>query len=136
MTARGVVTVAFLALLGVPSVATAQGGGMAGMSGMDMPGHIMIPPGALYTVDVEIWPTCIVVPQGYRVALSILGKDYEWDGPAATLSNMKNPMKGCGPFIHDDPQDRPPEVFGAPVTLHTGGAHRSHLLMPIVPSKG
>ena len=93
-------------------------------------------PGAIYELDVEIWPTCIVVPQGYRVALSILGKDYEWDGPAATLSNMKNPMKGCGPFIHDDPQDRPTEVFGAPVTLHTGGAHRSHLLMPIVPSKG
>ena len=93
-------------------------------------------PGEIYELDVEIWPTCIVVPQGYRVALSILGKDYEWDGPAATLSNMKNPMKGCGPFIHDDPQDRPTAVFGAPVTLHTGGAYRSHLLMPIVPSKG
>jgi predicted acyl esterase len=93
-------------------------------------------PEEIYELDVEIWPTCIVVPQGYRVALSILGKDYEWDGPAATLSNMKNPMKGCGPFIHDDPQDRPTEVFGAPVTLHTGGDHRSHLLMPIVPSKG
>jgi len=41
-------------LLGVPSLAVAQGGGMAGMNGMDMPGHIVIPKGAIYTVaDVE-----------------------------------------------------------------------------------
>jgi uncharacterized protein (DUF305 family) len=41
-------------LLGGPSLAFAQGGGMAGMSGMDMPGHIVIPKGAIYTVaDVE-----------------------------------------------------------------------------------
>ena len=40
------------------------------------------------------------------------GKDYEYEGEAATLSNMKNPMKGCGPFIHDDETDRPPERDG------------------------
>ena len=55
-------------------------------------------------LDVEIWPTCIVVPKGYRIALTIRGKDYEWEGEATTLSNMKNPMRGCGPFVHDDPR--------------------------------
>jgi uncharacterized protein len=90
-------------------------------------------PGEIYELDVEIWPTSIVVPKGYQVAISILGKDYEWDGPAATLSNMKNPMKGCGPFIHDEPTDRPADVFGATVTVLTGGAYRSHLLLPIIP---
>ncbi|MEY4645482.1 MAG: hypothetical protein RLZZ596_2313 [Pseudomonadota bacterium] len=90
-------------------------------------------PGQVYELHVEIWATSIVVPQGYRVAISILGKDYEWDGPAATLSNMKNPMKGCGPFIHDEPSDRPAEVFGATVTVLTGGAYNSHLLLPIIP---
>jgi uncharacterized protein (DUF305 family) len=41
-------------LLGGPSLALAQGGGMAGMSGMDMPGKIVIPKGAIYTVaDVQ-----------------------------------------------------------------------------------
>ena len=59
-------------------------------------------------------------PQGYRIALTIRGKDYEYEGEAATLSNMKNPMRGCGPFVHDDPQDRPPEIFGGKVTLHAG----------------
>ena len=41
-------------LLGAPRLARAQGGDMKGMAGMDMPGHIMIPKGAIYTVaDVE-----------------------------------------------------------------------------------
>jgi len=33
---------------------------------------------------------------------------------------MKNPMRGCGPFIHDDPTDRPLAIFGGKVTLHFG----------------
>ena len=58
---------------------------------------------------------------------------YEWDGAAATLSNMKNPMKGCGPFEHDDPTDRPPEIFGGKVTLHFGPAAQAAVLLPIIP---
>jgi uncharacterized protein (DUF305 family) len=55
ISARRIATFALAAaFIGGPSTAAAQGGGMAGMSGMDMPGHIMIPPGALYTkADVE-----------------------------------------------------------------------------------
>ncbi len=82
-------------------------------------------PGQVYELDVEIWPTCIVVPKGYRIALTVRGKDYEYEGEAATLSNMKNPMRGCGPFMHDDPIDRPPEVFGGKVTLHFGPARKA-----------
>ena len=48
---------------------------------------------------------------------------------------MKNPMKGCGPFTHDDEEDRPPAVFGGKVTLHFGGAHASNVLLPIVPKR-
>src|SRR5690349_7980673 len=87
-------------------------------------------------LDIEIWPTCIVVPAGYRIALTIRGKDYEYAGEAATLSNMKNPMRGCGPFVHDDPQDRPPEIFGGKVTLHADAQRQSYVLLPIVPPKG
>ena len=90
-------------------------------------------PGAVVPVDVEIWPTCIVVPQGYRIALTIRGKDYVWDGAATTLSNMKNPMRGCGPFEHDDPTDRPPEIFSGKVTLHTGPSRPAILLLPVIP---
>ena len=92
-------------------------------------------PGEVVELDVEIWPTCIVVPKGYRIALTVRGKDYEYDGEAAVLSNMKNPMKGCGPFIHDDDTDRPPVIFGGKVTLHSGPAHKAGVLLPVVPAK-
>src|SRR4029079_7998825 len=63
-------------------------------------------------LDIEIWPTSIVVPAGYRVAISIRGKDYEYGGASGgKLSNFKNELKGCGPFLHDDPRDRPPAIF-------------------------
>ncbi len=90
-------------------------------------------PGEPVELDIEIWPTCIVVPKGYRYALKILGRDYEWSGAAATLSNMKNPMKGCGPFVHDDLQDRPPTIFDTSYTLHFAPDKQPYLLMPIIP---
>jgi predicted acyl esterase len=89
-------------------------------------------PGEVVELDVEIWPTCIVVPAGYRIALSIRGRDYEHDDAPATLSNMKNPMRGCGPFTHDDQTDRPPQIFGARVTLHF--ERQPYLLLPIIPA--
>jgi predicted acyl esterase len=90
-------------------------------------------PGEPVELDIEIWPTCIVVPKGFRVALTVRGKDYEWDGPAETLSNMKNPMRGCGPFVHDDPTDRPESVFGGTTTLHFGEEREPHVLVPVIP---
>ncbi|HXF67652.1 MAG TPA: CocE/NonD family hydrolase [Burkholderiales bacterium] len=90
-------------------------------------------PGEPYELDVEIWPTSIVVPKGWRIALTIRGKDYEYEGEAATLSNMKNPMRGCGPFVHDDETDRPPSVFGGKVTLYSGRERPARLLLPVIP---
>jgi uncharacterized protein len=84
-------------------------------------------------LDIEIWPTCIVVPAGWKIAVSIRGRDYEHDDAAATLSNMKHPMKGCGPFTHEDETDRPPRVFGGKVTLHFD--QNPYLLLPIIPEK-
>ena len=34
-------------------------------------------PGEICQADVEIWPNSVVVPPGYRVALTIRGRDYE-----------------------------------------------------------
>ena len=92
-------------------------------------------PGVPVDVNVEVWPTCIVVPVGYRIGLSVRGRDYEHGLNAATLSNMKNPMNGCGPFIHDDPEDRPPAVFDTEVTLHFGPEVGAGILLPIIPPK-
>jgi uncharacterized protein len=88
-------------------------------------------PGEPVELDIEIWPTCIVVPAGYRIALSIRGRDYEHDDAPASLSNMKNPMRGCGPFTHDDETDRPPRIFNGKVTLHF--ERQPFVLLPIIP---
>lgn len=92
-------------------------------------------PGEVVELDVEIWPTSLVIPPGHQLSLSVLGHDYEWDGPPAFLKQFKNPLRGCGPFLHDDPADRPEEIFGRPVTLHTGPEHPSWLLVPFVPAQ-
>jgi predicted acyl esterase len=94
--------------------------------------------GEVSEVDVEIWPTCIVVPKKYRVALTIRGKDYEYGGDTggARLSNFKNELKGCGPFLHDDPRDRPSAIFGGTNTLYAGKKTPAYLLLPFIPQKG
>ena len=71
-------------------------------------------PGQAVELDVEIWPTSIVVPPGYQLALSIRGKDYEVDGKDVALPNAPYPMKGVGPFLHIDPADRPSGLFRDP----------------------
>jgi len=75
------------------------------------------------------------VPKGYRIALTVRGKDYEYPGGGARLKTFVNEMKGCGPFIHTDPDDRPAALFGGKTTLHAGGKRGSYLLLPIIPKK-
>ena len=87
-------------------------------------------------LDIELWPTSIVVPAGYRIGLSIRGKDYEYGGATGgRLSNFKNELKGCGPFLHDDPRDRPPAIFSGTTSLHFGRGKTPYLLLPIIPPK-
>ena len=86
-------------------------------------------------LDIEIWPTSVVVPAGYRIALSVRGKDYMYaEKTGLKLSNFKNELRGCGPFLHDDPRDRPEEIFAGKTTLHFGPQHDSYLLIPVIPS--
>jgi len=93
-------------------------------------------PGEPVALDIEIWPTSIVVPPGYRMALTVRGKDYEHPGPGARLSNMKNEFRGCGPFLHNDPHDRPRAIFGGRTTLHIGPERPAYVLLPIIPPQG
>ena len=92
-------------------------------------------PGEVYELEVEMWPTSIVAPAGFRLGLTIRGNDYRYQGDLGhtSLSTFKNQLTGCGPFLHDDPLDRPPDVFGGGVTIHTGPDHRSRLLVPVIP---
>jgi hypothetical protein len=90
-------------------------------------------PGEICELAIEIWPTCIVVPEGYRLALTIQGRDYQVTDEPREVGWFT--MTGVGPFKHDDPDDRPAAVFDNEVTLYTGGARDAHLLLPIVPRR-
>lgn len=99
--------------------------------------HQPLTPGEIYQLDIEIWPTCIVAPAGYRLELSIRGKDYEYPGELSEFAKtFPYAHRGVGPFQHADPDNRPKDIFGGRVTLHSGGGRESWLLLPIVPEKG
>ena len=85
-------------------------------------------PGEIYEVDLEIWPMGLALPEGSRLTLTIQGKDFERAGATG-------PLRGVAWFTHDDPTDRPPELFAGTNTLHTGGQYQSYLLLPILPMR-
>lgn len=91
-------------------------------------------PGQIYPVDIEIWPTCIVIPAGYRLGLSVRGNDYRYEGELSDFARKFHYAgRGVGPFKHADPIDRPADVFSGRVTIHVGGETDSFLLVPIIP---
>ncbi|HVB77763.1 MAG TPA: CocE/NonD family hydrolase [Candidatus Nitrosotalea sp.] len=91
-------------------------------------------PGEVYELDVEIWPSSIVVPAGWTVMLTVRGKDYEYGGEMSEFARTFHyASKGCGPFLHNSPHDRPQDVFGGKVTLHCGGDRASYVMLPIIP---
>jgi predicted acyl esterase len=90
-------------------------------------------PDEVYELDVEVWPTCIVVPMGHRIGLTVRGRDYEWAGGLVKgLGTHAPTFTGVGPFQHADPRDRPAAVFGGDVTLHMGADRQSYLLLPVI----
>jgi predicted acyl esterase len=94
-------------------------------------------PGEIYELDIEIWPTSIVLPEGYRLGLSVRGRDYVWPGYEMGSPEIAGRIQyGVGPFKHDMKGNRPVEVYGGKVTVHTGPDHPSHVLLPLIPPKG
>jgi len=92
--------------------------------------------GEIVPVAVELWPTSIVVPAHHRIALTLRGRDYEYaKSTGARLSNFKNELRGCGPFLHDDPRDRPSSVFGGRTTLHVGPQQPGYVVVPVIPPR-
>jgi uncharacterized protein len=77
-------------------------------------------PGEVVPLDIEIWPTSMVFPAGYRLVLTVQGHDFVVTAP--------------GRLLHNCPQDRPEDMAGGLNTIHTGGEHASYLLMPLIPS--
>lgn len=75
-------------------------------------------PQAVYALEVEILPTSLVFPQGYQLAITILGRDFTLNPP--------------GRILHQDPVDRNLAEFAGTSTIFTGGEYQSYLLMPYI----
>jgi predicted acyl esterase len=90
-------------------------------------------PGQAVDLDVEIWPTSIVIPKGYTLVFNVRGKDYRYDEVGVVLPFDTQPMYGVGPFSHENPVDRPPAVFHTTNHLHFGKGHQPYVLLPVIP---
>jgi uncharacterized protein len=91
-------------------------------------------PNEVVELEIEVWPTCIVVPPGYRVRLDVRGKDHHCDGPPVVIPNTPYPFTGVGPFSHTHPKDRPSEMFDTRNALHFAPGRQPYLLLPIIPN--
>jgi hypothetical protein len=76
-------------------------------------------PGEPYALDVELWPTSIVMPKGYRMVLSITGRDLQVEGIPGRILHTRS--AGL-------------EEFNGRSTVHTGGKFESYLAMPRIPA--
>lgn len=74
--------------------------------------------GEVYGVDVEAWPTNVVLEKCEALVFEVAGHD----------------TQRVGNFSHDHPKDRPQQVFDELDTVHVGG-QSSWLLLPIRPDR-
>lgn len=88
-------------------------------------------PGQVCELDVEIWPTSILLPKGAQLGLQVSGKDFERLLPPAQ-PDQPWAMQKLSKCSHDLAEDRPNSVFGGETTIFTGGETASYLLLPII----
>ena len=73
--------------------------------------------GEVYTVDIEIWPTSVVLLPGETLELQVSSSDSE----------------NVGVFGHDHPKDRPLEKLLGYNELHLGSRYENFLRLPVIP---
>ncbi|KAL2815824.1 Alpha/Beta hydrolase protein [Aspergillus cavernicola] len=75
-------------------------------------------PGEVYPVDVEVWPTNVVVEKGGKIILEVSSGD----------------TQGSGIFQHNSPADRPPEKLQGDNHINFGHGE-NYVTLPIIPPK-
>ncbi|KAI0536016.1 Alpha/Beta hydrolase protein [Xylaria digitata] len=75
--------------------------------------------GDVYPVDVEIWPTNVIVEKGEKFVFEVASGD----------------TQGSGIFTHCDPVDRSPEVFQGENNICFGPTLLNYITLPVIPEK-
>lgn len=91
----------------------------------------LLEPGRPTELEIEVWPTSIVVLPGYRLAVTVRGSDYHYGGEISEEYRAMDYF-GCAHFVHVD--DRPPDVLDNQVTIYGGADRLSSVLLPVIPS--
>jgi predicted acyl esterase len=74
--------------------------------------------GEVYTVDVEVWPTNVVISPNHRLVLEVSSGD----------------TQGAGIFGHDSEVDRPHDALLGLNNIHFGPEYENWVLMPVIPA--
>ncbi|OIW29732.1 X-Pro dipeptidyl-peptidase C-terminal non-catalytic domain-containing protein [Coniochaeta ligniaria NRRL 30616] len=75
--------------------------------------------GAVYGVDVEVWPTNVVVEKGGRIVFEVSSGD----------------TQGCGVFQHVSEVDRPASKFAGVNHIHFGDGLENFVTLPVIPPR-
>ena len=79
---------------------------------------LAITPGEVYAIDVEVWPTNVVVSPGHRLVLEVSSGD----------------TQGAGLFEHNSEVDRPLGKLLGENHIHFGPQYDNWMLMPWIPT--
>ncbi|KAF4500238.1 Cocaine esterase [Fusarium agapanthi] len=74
--------------------------------------------GEVYAVDVEVWPTNVIVDKGGKLVFEVSSGD----------------TQGSGIFLHNDPVDISPEVFQGSNHIHFGPRQQNYITLPVIPN--
>jgi predicted acyl esterase len=78
-----------------------------------------VKPGEVYGVDVEVWPTNVVVDKGNRLVLEVSSGD----------------TQGAGIFEHTSDADRPRQLLEGWNHINFGPEYENYVILPIIPSQ-
>ncbi|GAP89108.2 putative X-Pro dipeptidyl-peptidase C-terminal non-catalytic domain-containing protein [Rosellinia necatrix] len=76
-------------------------------------------PGEVYGVDVEMWPTNVVVQKGNRIVFEVASGD----------------TQGSGIFQHNSETDRPSDKLAGINRINFGNNFENYVTLPIIPSE-
>ncbi|PMB71320.1 putative serine esterase [Beauveria bassiana] len=72
----------------------------------------------IYEVDIEVWPTSVVISPGHRLLFEVSSEDTD----------------GSGLFLHQDPVDRDQKRFSGLNHIHFGNGRHNFIQLPIIPT--
>lgn len=72
----------------------------------------------IYEVDIDVWPTSVVISPGHRLLFEVSSGDTD----------------GSGLFLHQDPVDRDKKRLSGLNHIHFGNGRHNFIQLPIIPT--